>query len=235
MTALLKAMRTQTRTSWPAPVLSLMAFWSGLWLAARAYPGEYDWRYMTISTLLYRDRNPHGYVCGQAGLVACALCGLWWVLRSSGRSRRMNGLLVGGYLGMMCCALVPSPFLGLEKPHEWLAVTGFICLCLAATGLALAAARSRQRSGPWHRAWLFASIVPLVPVAAAAVSQSYASHAHLPWVSLAWRARGIPAYWGFAFWEWLACAGCTCSLLWSGILGKFRGAPADQPSRPERS
>jgi hypothetical protein len=224
----LKAM-WRTRATWLAPVLSLLAFWSGLGLAARAYPSEYDWRYMTISTLLYRDRNPHGYGWGRTGLVACALFGLWWVLRSGGRAGRLNGLLVGGYLGMMLCALVPSPFFGLEKPHEWLAVTGFLCMCVAATGLALAA-RSSQRSGPWRPAWLLASIVPLLPVAAAAVSQSYASHAHLPWVSLAWRTRGIPAYWSFAFWEWLACAGCTCSLLWSEVLGAFRVVAADQRS-----
>lgn len=225
----------RTRATWLAPALSLLAFWSGLWLAARAYPTEYDWRYMTISTLLYRDRNPQGYGWGRAGLVACALCGLWWVLRSSGRARRMNGLLVGGYLGMMFCALVPSPFIGLEKPHEWLAVTGFICMCLAAMGLALGAARSWQRSGALRLAWLLASIVPLLPVAGAALSQSYAAHAHLPWVSLAWRARGIPVYISFAFWEWLACAGCSGSLLWSGMLGGFRVAPADQPRRRSHS
>ena len=27
----------------------------------------------------------------------------------------------------------------------------------------------------------------------------------LPWVSLAWRARGVPVYISFAFWEWLTC------------------------------
>jgi len=62
-------------------VIGLLAFWMGLTLAARSYPSEYDWRYMTISSLLYQDRNPHGYGWGRAGLAICGVCGLYWVLR----------------------------------------------------------------------------------------------------------------------------------------------------------
>lgn len=28
----------------------------------------------------------------------------------------------------------------------------------------------------------------------------------LPWVGLAWRARGVPIYLSLAFWEWVTCA-----------------------------
>jgi len=208
------------RAPWFAPALSLVAFWSGLWLAARAYPAAYDWRYLTISTLLYSDRNPAGYLWGRAGLVLCALWGLMWVLGGPYRPVT-RGVLGAGYVGMVLCALVPSPFLGLAKPHEWLAVTAFLCVCLGAVRLALEApAASGRARTHWRR--LASAVVPVMPILGAAVSQIYAAHAHLPWPSMAWRARGIPFYWSFAFWEWLACAACTGSLLWLGTRGRFR-------------
>jgi hypothetical protein len=56
----------------------------GLGMAAQSFPSEYDWRYMTISSLLYQDRNPHGYGWGRAGLV---ICGLRAVLGAEERAR----------------------------------------------------------------------------------------------------------------------------------------------------
>jgi uncharacterized protein (DUF2126 family) len=46
------------------------------------------------------------------------------------------------------------------------------------------------------------------PIIVTAVAQVYVSHAlpGLPWVSLAWRERGVPVYLSFAFWEWVTCA-----------------------------
>jgi hypothetical protein len=48
----------------------------------------------------------------------------------------------------------------------------------------------------------------VAPTVVAAVAQLYVSHAlpELPWVSLAWRERGVPVYLSFAFWEWVTCA-----------------------------
>jgi len=50
--------------------------------------------------------------------------------------------------------------------------------------------------------------VPLSPIVLAAIAQAHVAHAlpGLPWVGLAWRARGIPVYLSFAFWEWVTCA-----------------------------
>lgn len=42
--------------------LGVLAFWGGMLMAERSYPSEYDWRYMTISSLVYGDRNPNGYL-----------------------------------------------------------------------------------------------------------------------------------------------------------------------------
>jgi len=205
-------------------VIGLLAFWMGLGLAAHSYPSEYDWRYMTISSLLYQERNPHGYGWGRAGLVICGVCGLWWVLQSVRRQGFTTASLAAGYLSMALCALLPSPLLGIPRPHELLALTAFIALCIGVSRLSFAviARRTKGRRIPA----LAVSGLPLLPVLLAAAAQTYATRARLPWVSLAWRARGIAPYWSFAFWEWLACAVYSALLLWL-VLGNH--APPEYP------
>jgi hypothetical protein len=61
-----------------AAPLGVLAFWCGLWIAGELYPSEYDWRYMTISSLLYPDRNPDGYRWAWGGVALCGLGGLCW-------------------------------------------------------------------------------------------------------------------------------------------------------------
>jgi hypothetical protein len=209
-----------------AMVMGVLAFWIGLGMAAHSYPSEYDWRYMTISSLLYEDRNPHGYGWGRAGLVSCGFCGLYWVLRGVRGQGLTRASLAAGYLSMALCALLPSPLLGIPKPHEILALAAFIALCTGVSRLSFATLVKHQ---PGRRvAALAVSSLPLLPVVFAAAAQAYAARAHLPWVNLAWRARGTPAYWSFAFWEWLACAIFTVLLLWL-VPGKH--ASAEYPNR----
>ena len=195
-------------------------------MAGWSYPSEYDWRYMTISSLLYQDRNPHGYLWGRAGLLICGLCGLFWVMRGV---RGTIASLAAGYGCMALCAVLPSPFLGVAKTHDILALAAFIAVCVGVTRLSFAApVRRRQVFGEtgWPRLYaLCVSALPLLPVVLAAATQLHAVSAHLPWVSLAWRARGIQAYWSFAFWEWLACAIYTAFLLWFVLGSRPQGPP----------
>jgi len=204
-----------------AMALGLLAFWAGLAMAAHSYPSEYDWRYMTISTLLYPDRNLQGYEWGWAGLVICGICGLYWVRHGVRADGFATLSLAAGYGCMALCALVPSPFLGLPKPHETLAVIAFIAICAGVSRLSFAALTRRKPPSSqtgWHRLCALAvSALPLLPVFIAAAAQTYASHAHLPWVSLAWRTHGIAVYWSFAFWEWIACGIYTAFVLWLAV------------------
>ena len=198
--------------------LGLLAFWTGLGLAARSYPTAYDWRYMTISSLLYQDRNPHGYLWGRAGLATCGVCGLYWVLKSVRGRGFTTATLAAGYGCMALCALLPSPLLGVPKIHEVLALMAFIAVCVGVSRLSFAAlAEGRpasEQAAPPQLCALTVSSLPLLPVLLAVAAQIHAGRAHLPWVSLVWRARGIPVYWSFAFWEWLACALYTVFLVW---------------------
>jgi hypothetical protein len=198
----------------------VLAFWGGMLMAGRKFPSEYDWRYMTISSLVYGDRNPNGYLWARAGIVMCALAGLYWTTGLA-RSRRQSGIAeqpVGiwalglGYLCMMCCALLPERLVGIPKAHEVLALAAFVCVCI---GMAHSTIKAVERSARLVRLSgsprLYAVIlagVPLSPIVLAILAQAYVAYAlpGLPWVSLAWRARGVDVYLSFAFWEWVTCA-----------------------------
>ena len=200
--------------------LGLLAFWAGLWIAARRYPAEYDWRYMSISNLLYPDRNPDGYQWAWGGLMLCALGGLCWtaVLFRDGRSgetgRRPIGIwaLLVGYVCMVC-ALVPERVLQVPKGHEILALTAFIGQCVGIVQLTFNATersfRFRRRTFPGAPR-LYAGLLAgaaLLPILLAGLAPAYVSYAlpELRWVGLEWRSRGVPLYLSFTFWEWITC------------------------------
>jgi hypothetical protein len=193
------------------------AFWGGTWMAARHYPQEYDWRYMTISSLLSAERNPAGHFWGSAGIAACALCGFcWavlWIRRSNryGASEMRRGVraLQFGYASMALAAALPDRLLPIAKGHEALAILAF-------AGVSYGMVRIFQRSvvqnmtRPDDRRRLRAGLlvgVAVLPIMLAACAQAYVflERSDLPWVNLTWRARGVPVYLSFAFWEWLTC------------------------------
>lgn len=195
----------------------VLAFWSGLWLAARKYPSEYDWRYMTISSLVYPDRNPEGYRWAWRGLMLCALGGLGWTAvllrdwRHDSDGRKAIGIwaLGVGYLCMVSCAWLPARFPRLPRAHDLLALVSFFALCIGIVVLTFQLTevpRASTRTRPLY-ACLFAGLA-LSPILLAAITQAYISYAlpDLPWVGLEWRARGAPVYLSFALWEWTTCA-----------------------------
>jgi len=201
-----------------AAPLGVLAFWGGLWMAGRRYPSEYDWRYMTISSLVYADRNPDGYQWAWGGLTLCALGGLCWtaVLVRDWRPESTRRPAVGiwamglGYVCMVCCALLPARLVRVPKGHEMLALSAFFGLCIGIVQLTyLAAERSfrlRIPGGARFYAGLLAGVA-LSPILLAGIAPAYVSYAlpKLPWVGLEWRARGVPVYLSFAFWEWITC------------------------------
>jgi hypothetical protein len=204
-----------------AAPLGVLAFWVGLWMASRRYPSVYDWPYMTMSNLVYADRNPDGYQWAWGGLTLCALGGLCWMTvlvrdwRQEGAGRLPLGIwaLALGYVCMVCCALLREWLLRVPRSHETLAVAAFFGLCIGIVQLTFQTAeryfRPRARSfagGPRLYAGLLAAVA-LSPVLLAGIAQAYVSHAlpELPWVGLEWRARGVPVYLSIAFWEWITC------------------------------
>ena len=204
-----------------AALLGVLTFWCGLWMAARRYPSEYDWRFITISRLGYADRNPDGYRWAWGGLMLCGLGGLCWTAvllrdwRRDGTGRRPVGIwaLALGYVCMVGCASLPGGFPLLPRGHDFLAVTAFFGVCIGIMQMTFQVTerslRQRTRSlllSPRFYAGLLAGL-PLSPILIAAVTQAYISHARpdLPWVGLEWRVLGAPVYLSFALWQWITC------------------------------
>jgi hypothetical protein len=114
---------------------------------------------------------------------------------------------------MVGCALLPERLLPIPRGHEILALSAFFGLCLGIVQLTFRAAqlglpRHPHRAGEHRRLYAAALAgVALSPVLLAGGVQAYVTYARpeLPWVNLAWRARGVPVYLSFAFWQWVTC------------------------------
>ena len=215
-------MQTLSRqTCHAAAPLGVLAFWCGLWIAEQLYPSEYDWRYMTISSLLYPERNPDGYRWAWGGVALCGLGGLCWVAALIRMRRRSNAAnwpvgiwaLGLGYICMVCCALLPARFLHISRSHDILALAAFLGLCIGTVHLTYCAVdqrlQRRARTFP-GRPWIYAGVIAgaaLFPILLVSITQAYVSRTlpQLPWVGLEWRRQGVPAYLSFAFWEWVTC------------------------------
>src|ERR1700693_3790546 len=169
--------------------LGVFAFWGGMLMAARSYPSEYDWRYITISSLVYADRNPNGHLWASGGVALCGLAGLCWTAvlirerRQAGVAQRPIGIwaLGLGYLCMMCCALLPERLVRIPKGHEVLALAAFVGVCIGMVHSTFKAVERSARLGrlagsPRLHAGILAG-VPLSPIALAALAQAYVSHA----------------------------------------------------------
>lgn len=211
-------------------LLGLIAFWCGMAAAAHAYPAAYDWRYQTISVLLYPDQNPHGYFWAWVGLELCGLSGIAWTAgmtrpsnEATGRAMKSLRLLQAGFV-CMCCAVLPDRMLPVPKGHEILAIAAFLAICIGVV---------REMLLTRHRLWgesdqstvsrfgtLIPAGAPLLPLLIAGMTQTYLAleRPNVPWVTPAWRTLGIPIYLSFAVWEWVSCvlfSACLLLLLWA--------------------
>ncbi len=201
--------------------LATLAFWGGMFMAARRYPSEYDWRYMPVSILLSPERNAAGHIWASGGIVLCSLCGLCWAAalakfwnhKSAGDPPGGIRVLRLGYFFMMCSAVLPDWVLRIHKGHEILASLAFAGLCIGMIPLMFQTSKRtflQRIRRPIGRARLYAAILAssaVLPILLAGLAQAYVHYVlpELPWVSISWRARGVPVYLSFAFWEWITC------------------------------
>lgn len=190
-------------------------------MAARRYPSEYDWRYMPVSNLLSSGRDPAGYLWASTGIVLSSLCGLCWAAvlaqrwTHEGVGVRPTGIraLQFGNISMICAAVLPQWLIRVQKGHEILTVFAFAGLCI---GMVLLMFQTIERTllrrmrRLLRHARLYAAIlasVAVFPILLAGLAQVYVHYVlpELPWVNISWRARGVPVYLSFAFWEWVTC------------------------------
>jgi hypothetical protein len=220
----------------------VLAFWGGVFGAEWRYPTEFDWRYMTLSTLLSPAGNPAGHWWAAAGLGVSGLCWLWWAValgRDAGRAaaaQPVRGIWALGFGGVCtaCSGVLPLRISGLAKGHEILTILAFFGLCLGSVRLTLQLAERiarRRVRGPDRRLrFRAASLVAVValPVVLTGLAQAYVFFARpdLHWVGLEWRARHVPAYLSFAFWEWVTCGVLTVYVAGLAIAAEAEDASA---------
>jgi hypothetical protein len=107
---------------------------------------------------------------------------------------------------------MPEHRFRVPKGHDFLALAAFVGICVGTALLtfkviAQSPGVRKLPGSPRFYAGVLGGFA-VSPIVLAVLAQAYVSHAlpDLPWVSLEWRERGVPAYLSFAFWEWGTCA-----------------------------
>jgi hypothetical protein len=195
-------------------VAGLVAFWSGVALAARRYPGGYDWEYMVVSRLFSPRRDPAGFGWAAAGTVACSLCLFGWTMLLTPREGGWAvAALRAGSLCMVGASALPDWLARWGKLHEVLALGAFGALCAGIMGASYRLLTRRLEGRPGVRRGGAAALAAaaVAPVVLAGVAQLYVFYALpvLHWVNPDWRAHGVWVGWSFAFWEWVTCGVLT--------------------------
>ena len=209
-------------------VAALLTMTLGSVLAAQFYPGDFDWAYTVASALASKKHNPGGSTWF-AGALILTMALLWPYVSSLRQSLATPRPLAGKFaIAMLRTALICGALIGLErllirdlsawvfKAHEILGIITFFGLYCGIIGLLAVAARI-------HKRYVLTIIVIASPLIAIAITQFwlYQEQRDLGWVDTNWRALGIPIWFSFAFWQWLAIG-----FLWAG-LGLLALIPLD--------
>jgi len=227
---------------WVVLPVAWLTFFGGVWLAARCFPREYDWRYMVISRLLRPRENPHGHWVIALGI---SLSGLIQIPLPGFFYERLRGIsLSGARLGwvFMVLGLAAMILTGVTRTlsseaHGVLAVIAFVALVLsvmANTGLVVKQGlfRAAPRNGTLFWRWISLTVLALIPMVGTSLSQLYLYFfaRGLGQAPLVWRSRGVPFVFSLAFWEWLTCVFLIVYLmLLVGLACRLRGKPVTHP------
>lgn len=199
-------------------LVSLLVLSFGSILAARHYPGGFDWPYTVASALASQKHNPMGSIWF-AGALIVSMVLLWpyvsTLKKGLGPSRPAAEFLIGALrLGLVCGVLVGAERILIHnlsdwvyKAHEILAILFFLGLYFGVFGL-LVQAMLRQRI------YVIPVLLVASPLLAIGITQFwlYLEQRDLGWVDTSWREMGIPLWLSFAFWQWLAIG-----FLWAGL------------------
>jgi hypothetical protein len=79
------------RAAYGAALLGILLFWTGIVVARGLYPGQFDWRYMTLSTLISPHKDPTGYLWAAGGVVLSSVCAFCWAILLGWRANAKHG------------------------------------------------------------------------------------------------------------------------------------------------
>jgi len=198
---------------------SLLVLTSGTILAARHYPGGFDWHYTVASALASQKHNPTGSVWFSSAFILSMVL-LWFYVSTLKKGLSPSLPVVAEFaigamrMGLICGALVGAERLLIRdlsdwvyKAHEILAILFFLGVYIGVLVL-LVQAMLRQRI------YVFPVLLVASPLLALGLTQFwlYLDQRDLGWVDTRWREMGIPLWLSFAFWQWLAIG-----FLWAGL------------------
>jgi len=183
----------------------------GFILAARHYPGGFDWAYTVISALASQKHNPAGSAWF-AGAIGLAMALLWPYVSSLKQnlcpylpaSAKFTVAVLR--VGISCGVILGVERLVIHdlsawvyKAHEILALLAFLGFYIGVVGL-LIHVMLRQR------VYVLPVLLVASPLLAIGITQLwlYLYQRELGWVDTSWREMGIPLWLSFAFWQWLA-------------------------------
>jgi hypothetical protein len=188
-------------------------------LAARHYPGGYDWPYTVISALASQKHNPAGSIWF-AGALSMSMVLLWpYVSIITQALRRALPSATMYTIGSLRVGIIFAAVVGVErllfrdisswlyKSHELLALVAIFALYFGILGLLIQVMHRRK-------IYLLPAIFVATPLLAIFITQIwlYAQQSDLGWTGTGWREKGIPLWLSFAFWQWLEIA-----FLWLGL------------------
>ena len=219
-----RSMQQQHAFWWYLASLLVLVF--GAVLAARHYPGGFDWAYTVASALASQKHNPTGSFWFSGGFFL-SMSLLWPYVsalkQSLGPSLAPTAKFAIGALrlGLICGALVAAERLLIKdlsdwvyKAHEILALLFFLGLYIGVFVL-LIQAMLRQRI------YMLPIFFVAGPLLAIGITQFwlYFDQRDLGWVDTSWREMGIPLWLSFAFWQWLAIGGLWVSMAVLSFIG----------------
>jgi hypothetical protein len=190
---------------------SVLVLVLGSIVAARHYPGGFDWAYMVASSLASQKDNPDGHVW-YAGALGMAMVLLWPYISAikntfSPTRPRLEIFAVGALrIGLICGFLVSLEGLfirdlahWIHKGHEIIATIAFLGLFTGVFSLLIQAMLQQ-------RIYVFPALLVAAPLLAIAITQVwlYLQQRDIGWVGTNWRQMGIPFWLSFPFWQWLA-------------------------------
>lgn len=199
---------------------SMIVLGVGFFLAARRYPGGFDWVYTVVSALASRKHNPEGSIWFAGGF-GLSMALLWPYVTSLKKNlcpflpptaelaiRVLRiGLICGILLGLERL-LIHDLSAWVYKAHELLGLFAFLGYYFGILGL-LFQVMLRQRI------YVLPVLLIASPLLAIGITQLwlYLDQRDLGWVDTSWREMGIPFWLSFAFWQWLAIVFLAVGLL----------------------
>lgn len=199
---------------------ALLTMFVGLLLAARHFPGGFDWAYTVVSALMSQKHNPVGSYWFAASL-SLAMLLLWPYVSFLKRdlpdaSRLIKFIRVGLLFGMLLGAerlFIHDLSHLLYKSHELIALLTFIGLYFGILGLLIKLSVQQPRL----RLSMLLVAIPLI-VVSVRLFWLYLLQRETGWVDASWREKGIPVWASFAYWQWW-----MIGFLWLGMGMLSRG------------